>query len=64
MLANCQNDEPVPNRVASPSEPIDPRPNAVVARISRTCGEETFRKVSRVEDETDEIGYKGWEDRS
>lgn len=26
------------------------------------CGEKTFWKVSGVEDETDEIGYKRWED--
>jgi hypothetical protein len=59
MLNNRQNDEPVPNRVTSPSESINKRPNAVLGRGSHTRGEQTFGKV---EDETDEIGYKGWED--
>ena len=60
MLADCQNDKPVPNRVASPSEPIDPGQNAVVGRAPDTSKEETFGEVSSVEDETDEVGYEGW----
>jgi hypothetical protein len=62
MLTNRQNDEPVKKRVASPSESIDPRPNAVIARGSHTRREHTFGKVSGIKHETDEIGYKGWED--
>jgi hypothetical protein len=62
MLANRQNDEPVPNRVTSPSESINPRPNAVIGRSSHTRREKTFGKVGGIEHETDEIGYKGWED--
>lgn len=58
MLANRQNDEPVPNRVASSSEPINPRPNAVIGRGSRTRSKETFWEVGGVKDETDKIGYK------
>jgi hypothetical protein len=55
MLANRQNDDPVPNRVTSPSESIDPRPNAVIGRSSHTRREQTFGKVSGIEDEADEI---------
>jgi hypothetical protein len=62
MLAIRQNDESVPTRVTSPSESIDPRPNAVIGRGSHTRRAQTFGKVSGIEDETDEIGYKGWED--
>jgi hypothetical protein len=62
MLANRQNDEPVSNRVISPSESINPRPNAELGRGSHTRREQTFGKVSGIKDETDEIGYEGWED--
>lgn len=57
MLANSQNDEPVPDGVTPTSEPIDPRPKGVIGRSSCTRSEETFGKVGGVEDETDEIGY-------
>lgn len=61
MLTNCQNNEPVPNGVASPSKPVNPGPNTVIGRSSRLCSEDTFREVSSIEDETDEIRYDGWE---
>jgi hypothetical protein len=61
MLANCQNDKPVPNRVASPSELVDPRQNRVLGRVPGMGDEETFREVSSIEKETDEVGYKGRE---
>ena len=61
MLANCQNDKRVPNRVASPSEPIDPGQNAVVGGAPDTSKEESFGEVSSVKDQTDKIGYEGWE---
>ena len=64
MLANCQNDKPVPNCVTSPSEPVNPGPNAVVGRGLSTGGEETLGEVSRIEGEANEIGYEGWEDGS
>ena len=58
MLANCQNDKPVPNRVASPSELVDPRPDRVVGRAPGMGNEQTFREVSSIEKETDEVGYE------
>ena len=65
VLANCQNDKPVPNRVASPSELVNPRQNGVVGRVPGMGNEETFGEVSSIEKETDEIGddgrkYGGW----
>ena len=59
MLTNCQNDEPVPNRVASPSELVHPRPNGVVGRVPGMGNEQTFREVGSIETETDKVGYEG-----
>ena len=63
VLANRQYDKSVPNRVASPSKPIDPRPNTVVGRGLGTGREETLGEVSSVEAETNEVTYHGWDDR-
>lgn len=60
MLANCQNDKPVPNRMAPPSELVDPRPNRMLGRIPGMCNEQTFGEVSGIEKETDEVRYEGW----